>query len=460
MKRLLCCTALSLLAAAPAAAQTPPAAPAEAAPTAEDWRRVVDELKALRAEVEANMVEDDLTHGAFDAVVLQDAEEPRFRIYGFIDMGFRKLFLPRNSGVQMETPTDSSTFLLGNVNLYFEFNPFKNWRSLIEVRLTNYPDGNDVAGTPFEPYQRTDTTVADVNNGDGLDFIKHGAILLERAAIDWTGHDKLNVRVGYWLTPAGIWNVDHGTPTLIPINFSEIITSELYPRKQLGVQLYGQLLQSPAWTLGYNAYVSNGRTPGQVDLTEDKMVGGRLTATTRKPGLITVGMSGYIGRYADEVRTTTSFEPLTIERTETVAYHEWALGADLSMDLGRWKVRMEGVVRQQTYVEGKRMPAAAPGTFLRDRTQLDLVSLLSYTTDGGWEPWVLVETFKAEEEFARFIIAPSIGLNYHFNPTTTLKLQYHRDLVGDRLGDILAPKAIFGNQIGFHDLGVRLVMAL
>jgi hypothetical protein len=418
-----------------------------------------DEIAQLRDDIAELKNSVQAANETIENATLEALKDPPVRIYGFIDMGLRKEWIPKNGGVNQVAPTRATTFLLGNVNLYFDFKPTPAWGALVEIRLTNYPDGVDTIGTPFRPYNRTDTTIEDTNNGDGFDQIKYSSLVLERAYIEWGGHDKLNARIGYFLTPAGIWNVDHGTPTLIPINFPEVITSELYPRKQLGVELYGTALRRGSWTVSYNAYVSNGRTPGQWDLTEDKMLGGRLYATTRIPHTIVVGLSGYRGRFSDQTRAITSFMPFTIERTETVAYDEFGVGADLTLDLGPWRVRTEGVVHRQNYFGGKSAPTAVPGVFAPDRTQVDVYAIAARSIGHGLEPYLYLEYFKAEEEFAKYIIAPSIGLNYHINGSTILKFQYHRDLPGDSISSITAPSAVFGTGIGFHLLAARLVLA-
>jgi hypothetical protein len=108
-----------------------------------------------------------------------------------------------------------------------------------------------------------------------------GAIILERAQIEWSGAEWLNVKAGYWFTPYGIWNIDHGSPTLIALNEPQFVVFEGFPARQVGIDVNG-LFHATAWDFEYHAYVSNGRTLGQQDLTDDKMIGGRLVAGPRR----------------------------------------------------------------------------------------------------------------------------------------------------------------------------------
>ena len=112
------------------------------------------ELARIRASSESQMESD----------IASDTKEPVFRLYGFIDMGLQKLW----STNPVEAAPVSTTFVLGNVNLYFDFHPAQDWSSLIEVRLTNYPQG------------AVDTTAPDPANGVDS-TVRWGAIILERA---------------------------------------------------------------------------------------------------------------------------------------------------------------------------------------------------------------------------------------------------------------------------------------
>jgi hypothetical protein len=58
------------------------------------------------------------------------------------------------------------------------------------------------------------------------------------------------------------------------------------------VNFHGAFL-SGAWELGYEAYVSNGRTATQLDFTENKAFGGRLRASRMAPVPLTFGTSFY-----------------------------------------------------------------------------------------------------------------------------------------------------------------------
>ena len=72
---------------------------------------------------------------------------------------------------------------------------------------------------------------------------------------------------------------------------------QAFPQQQLGVDFTGTF-RPGRWDAEYHAYVSNGRTPGEVDLINDKMLGGR--AVLRHlwgADSLAIGASGYWGRY-------------------------------------------------------------------------------------------------------------------------------------------------------------------
>jgi hypothetical protein len=101
----------------------------------------------------------------------------------------------------------------------------------------------------------------------------------ECAEFEWTLEDKFSVLVGWFLTPYGIWNVDHGSPVLIASSLPDFFASEYCPTHQLGLQLRGQLATGKSSAVGWSAYVSNGRSVGQGDVDGAKNLGGRLRWT-------------------------------------------------------------------------------------------------------------------------------------------------------------------------------------
>jgi hypothetical protein len=417
---------------APEISSLPSVAAAPSAPTADQLEALRAELARQAAELAAQRAELDRLAQASDAELLGGVEldperyEERVRFYGFMDMGLQKMWLGASAVANPVMESTASTFVLGNVNLYMDAHPLERWRALVEVRLTTYPHGQFTLGAPGQPFERTSTRISDANSSSGgWAQLNWGSIALERAQIEWSGTDWLNVRIGYWLTPYGIWNVDHGSPTLIALNEPQFVIFEAFPTRQVGVDVNGVLHATP-WDLEYHLYVSNGRTPGQLDLSDDKMIGTRLVARTSAPFPLALGASGFYGRLSDKEVNLTALAPLTVARNEVVAGSELGLSGDVSADVGPLRFRSELVLTETRFDTGKH-----PQTFglvQPSKRSWSAYGLLAYQAPwAGLEPYAYLEYNRDVLPFSQVVMMMSLGLNVHFTAATQLKIQYSRD---------------------------------
>jgi hypothetical protein len=434
----------------------------------EEIARQSAQLAAQRAELdrlaktESSMAADALQAAISDA---SDADQyqQNLVLYGFMDMGLQKAWLGEHAIANVVTDSTASTFVLGNLNLYIDAHPLEQWRALAEVRFTTYPNGEFTLGAPGRPAQRTSTTIQDANSSSGpWAATSWGAIILERAQIEWSGTEWFNVKTGYWFTPYGIWNIDHGSPTLIALNEPQFVVFEGFPARQVGIDVNGIFHATP-WDFEYHAYVSNGRTPGQQDLTDDKMIGGRLVVRTSSPVELSLGASGFYGRMSDKRVVVETFAPLTVSRPELMAASEAGLSGDIAADAGRVRFRSEFVLNERRYDEGKR-PLTTSGAFAASRRTWSAYGLLAYQLPwGGLEPYIYFEynrdlTLGSVEprtgDFAQVVTMSSVGLNVHFTSATQLKIQYAHDAFSD-IDDL--GRDFSGTDIDF--LSSRLVVS-
>jgi hypothetical protein len=255
-----------------------------------------------------------------------------------------------------------------------------------------------------------------------------GGVVIERAQIEHTMTDWFNVRAGYFLTPYGIWNVDHGTPTLISLILPSFQVEESIPGRQLGVQAYGFTWKGD-WQFGYSAYVSNGRAPFLEDPTDNKAFGGRLTATVSGDSKnLQLGVSGYIGDSEDYAKRL-DFSTGTVTLQKALKYHfnEWAVGADASLDLGHLRVRTEGLVHRVRYDDllHEPMEFGQPGTFHPSRYEYFGYAIAAYRI-GDVEPYTYTELKYTTPRDGQFDLTyiPSLGVNAYLSSVSQLKVQY------------------------------------
>jgi hypothetical protein len=376
---------------APLAEGSDPVAPAAAAPTPTPPPAVPVSTEAPTAE-KSTAAEDAKADAAADAEAAsaasaaasarggsEDTDQVRLSLYGFADFSYST---PLGSS---ELASTYSTFAVGKLNLYAAAELGDGWRSMAEIRFMYLPNGSNGRLNEFPPPPRTDTSTSDYT--DVGRQIKWGGVSIERAWLEHSFHPALTVRVGAFLTPYGIWNVDHGSPVIIGVRKPYIIGEGLFPEHQTGVEIYGTWNFGPS-QVGYHLTLSNGRGPIDTyqDLDGNKAIGGRLffKHDDQGWGTLTVGASGYKGTYTDSHDVSdVSTGALKVTHVVTAQYKELGLAADVKWELGGLLVQSELVMNDVGYPDGMQPPAAfpfngAPPGFAPDHRRLGIYGLAGY----------------------------------------------------------------------------------
>lgn len=356
-------------------------------------------------------------------------DRPRtLRIYGFADFTFRRLFIPTDSAWQARLNREAS-FSLGNLNLYLRSEPAPRWSSLAEVRFTFLPNGamEQVSPGVFE-HESTDVP----DNADLGSEIDWGGVVIERAWVQYDAHPLLSIRAGHWLTPYGLWNIDHGTPTVIGVRRPFIVSQELFPESQSGLQLLGAT-DLGNQRLRYHLTVSNGRGDHAAVLDSDdaKSIGSRLELDTELLDQLRVGVSTYAGYFSRRRLVVTAEDPS--DPSTATADHEYleegrdaAVAADVRVRWGRLGFDGEIIARQILYSDRGRPPHWFYGGDTREPDSLrwGWYGLLSYQK-GPWNllPYTGVERMH-DGVIKLAVWAVTAGINARPVPQVVLKLGY------------------------------------
>lgn len=450
--------------AGPSAADTPPRAESE--PVAPPTQSVAPSSTAVVAPAPVIPSTDAAAPAApaetgSDSFMSEETSETeqqhRLDLYGFADLTYMRLLIPESSTWKRLYATDNS-FSVGNFNLYMGSNLGSGWRALGEVRFMYLPNGattTDSAGNLV----RTDTTALDYAGFDQP--IHWGAIRIERIWVEHEFSTLFKVQVGQFLTPYGIWNVDHGSPAIIGIRPPAVVAYELFPAHQTGLQLYGSTFFDPI-EVGYNLTLSNGRGPVEyADFNDDKAVGGRLYIRTDMAGSLTFGTSAYRGGYYDRsakyVVTTHNGQPVVDEAYTTISkYQELSLGADLKWEWKHLLVQGEAIVNQVKFAAGGRprvQNLAPPNGFQPDYQRWGYYGMVGYRTPFiQTMPYVMVQyAFSPDDPIVPPIFAVQFGLNVRPTPAVVLKTELTLTHFGGpgSAGLGLSPLRIWGSQVAW-----------
>lgn len=344
---------------------------------------------------------------------------------GFVDFSVQAGL---NKTSEIVTPSDRA-FAIGNVNLYLTKNLSESFRTMIEVRFMYLPSGAGTAvGAP-----PTDTRVIDY--ADFSRIVKWGGIDIQRVYLDWQALSFLTVRIGEFLTPYGVWNVDHGTPTIIPAAKPYVIGVGFFPSRQTGIELFGRTDAGSDGSLGYHLTLSNGTgsVPEYRDLDHNKAIGGRIFYENRALGELRIGGSAYYGTNSEG---TTSLEfsngVLSSARSLTSQSDALAFGVDAVWKLHGFHAQAEWLCLQRKFTKDGRVAVTniAGTSFPPDSFAWGMYGLLGYRFDWyGVMPFVMYQNLDQPDVFS--FHGFHFGVNVRPIDALALKLQYDNVKSGD-----------------------------
>lgn len=359
--------------------------------------------------------------GAADSLLNGEA----LKLYGFGDVGYRQMLVPKDSPWLVYLNRHPSMFV-GHLNFYFDSQLAERWRALAEVRFTYLPQGG---------WRTSDGVVShqDTRKADYMDFTRDravGGLMIERAFIEYNAFSFLSVQAGQFLTPYGIWNVDHGSPVIIGVSPPYIVGARLLPDSQVGLLAHGKVGLVDDLELGYAVGLSNGRADliAYEDLDDNKAITGRLSLTYRGFGELTFGSTVYAGTTTDNTRAI-YFEGSSPKSREDVHFQvkERSLALDLRLIKGDLHVQAEGIVNDRKFTEEGRPQLS--GGLEPDRRNAGGYALVGYRTPlfgimpyvkGEYSPDPALQDIGVDDNVVLF----TGGLNFRPVPRVVLKGEY------------------------------------
>jgi hypothetical protein len=140
------------------------------------------------------------------------------------------------------------------------------------------------------------------------------------------------------------------------------------------------------------------------------------------------GLSGYTGRYSHQITTVSPDTLFAPKNTEDVAYRQWDIGADASIDIQSFRFRTEAAVERIEYDARKAdLAFGMPGRYTPNQTLFGWYSIAAYRLPWlGLEPYTSYELYRYPTPLGEAITIPGVGLNVHFSTDVQLKTQITR----------------------------------
>lgn len=352
------------------------------------------------------------------------SESFRLRLYGFASAILNRNWVKQGSYFDGYMP-DRWSFGVSDFNLYTDARAGERWRFLGEIRFLNEPNGNQTTqGTAFV---RTDTSFIDPFYGATL---RWSGILIERAQIEYRMSDYLGFAVGRFLTPYGIWNVEHAATVVIPVRLPYPIMGMSIPKAQTGAQVNGRFFPAPGVQLDYAVTASNGRGPMDElwDLDDNKAVGLRLRmAWEGRRTRVAAGTYLYNGQFTSRDKTVSSSNgQLSLPSEIMVQYKEQAAALDLLIEHGPLRLQGEFIRRAIRYTDGKRELNMIRTAYVADHVQHSAYALAAFRLPINVAELRVYGMFEYDNPLDVVVKIFSGGVNWRITPAVVAKYEIYK----------------------------------
>jgi hypothetical protein len=395
-------------------------------------------LEELQAKQEMGGPDEDA-----DLAALEGEEfKPSFDVYGFMDIGLLYSQLYKTNAIFGPVP-DKPSFFQNQINLYFSSKITESLNALVELRFSYLPHGADKNYAipqlgPDSKYSRVNSTVYSPTSSQELTF---NGVIIDRAVVSWTPYDFLGFRAGRFITPFGIWNVDHSPTVILPIRLPYIITMGPIPLRQTGVEAFGRVFPITNTYLEYGVSLSNGRGPTEeiYDLDNNKALGFRLKGAYNV-GDLSVALGGYLySGLVTDIKKSYFIDSSGVKLTSepTVRYSESAGSGDLSISFKGLKIQGEYA---RSLVKYSKRPtityldtdvASGLGLYWPDYTDWNAYGLVAYElgfTVANKEmtvvPFVMYEYNACNGNVYPQLVFTDIRGGFAYRPITAVALKY------------------------------------
>ena len=423
--------------------------PASVDPRPEAPQGLRQEVEALRERI-AKLEQEAALGSSDEGTNVESLQfQPSLRWYGFFDLSLVKVDIPAGSLAGAYAP-DKASFTQTSINLYTASRLTERLRVLLEFRFSFMPNGMEKVGAQYE---RVSTEFRQPFLG--LTF-RHGSITAERAHLSFAFTEWLELTAGRFLTPVGIWNVDHGSTVILPMRQPQFLWNEMIPLSQTGLQLSGHFFLGRKLSVDYALTVSNGRGPADAsfDVDENKAVGMRAQLSYEQAAwTLSLGGTGYYGESSNPTKRLdlTGSKP-RIETNWTFDKFETCLAADLLFQGFGLRLQGEFMWRRQDFtkpapasplvlLERIGTPVSAVPYFMPNSNATSYYALAAYDLPFhlGYgvrlTPYVLYDYYE-ETDLSKMDTFKTLagGLNLGLSPYTVLKLEYSRFLLHELAG--------------------------